>query len=205
MLRTRRDWRFRLRGLFGAILLFPMGFLALLSKPSVPGGTWLDLVADVIGWILFLNAAVLRMWSTLYLVGRKEKVVVSEGPYSVCRNPLYLGSFSLMLSVGFLLKSLTFALGILCAAMVYTLVTVPSEERTLREKLGDDFSRYCERVPRFWPRPGLFHTPEVIEVRIKGVWNECRRVLLWILIPVFAAIVARLRHEPWWPNLVWLP
>jgi protein-S-isoprenylcysteine O-methyltransferase Ste14 len=49
------------------------------------------------GWCLWPGAT-LRLWSTLYIGGRKRVVLVSDGPYSLCRNPLYVGTFLIALS-----------------------------------------------------------------------------------------------------------
>ena len=34
-----------------------------------------------------------RIWCSLYIAGYKNNVLVIEGPYSMCRNPLYFFSF----------------------------------------------------------------------------------------------------------------
>ena len=39
----------------------------------------------------------------------------------------------------------------------------------LRKEHGATFDQYCEAVPRFVPRFAGFHTPEVIEVKVKAL------------------------------------
>ena len=41
--------------------------------------------------------------------GRKGSSVIAEGPYSVCRNPLYLGSFFLAIASALFIQSWAFA------------------------------------------------------------------------------------------------
>lgn len=60
----------------------------------------LDVTAPYISGILFLvgclcvGAAMAgRIWCAQYIAGYKNDVLVREGPYSVCRNPLYFFSF----------------------------------------------------------------------------------------------------------------
>lgn len=51
----------------------------------------------------------------------------------------------------------------------YVAFTVTAEEERLIAIYGDEFRRYCERVPRFIPRFRLFHSTETIEVQIRGL------------------------------------
>src|ERR1700759_4235786 len=92
------DWGFRHRAVLAAIVLIPATMLSLFSTPHVREGSWIDAFLDVVAWAVFLAGPPFRFWATLYIGGRKPDVVVDEGPYSVCRNPLYLGS--LLIAVG---------------------------------------------------------------------------------------------------------
>ena len=56
---------------------------------------WVEL-NKVITFLLFFTGITLvgissmgRMWCSLYIAGYKDNRLVTEGPYSLCRNPLY--------------------------------------------------------------------------------------------------------------------
>ena len=191
---------FHYRGLIGGLFLGPAFLAALVSKPVIAEGTWLDLSVDFVAWLAFVAALVFRIWPTLYIGGRKRREVVAQGPYSICRNPLYLGSFLLALSAGLFLKSLLFAafLGLVVLAYIYK--TIPAEEAELRRVLGEPYLNYCKRVPRFWPNFSLFATPDTIEVRIHGLRPEAKRAIIWIWLPFAGEMIAHLRIEQWWPQ-----
>ena len=93
-------WAFRYRGWFGIVILVPPAVATFLSQPIIREESWLDVAGDVLAWLLFVYGGALRLWATLYVGGRKGRVVVCEGPYSLCRNPLYLGTFLLAASTG---------------------------------------------------------------------------------------------------------
>ena len=89
--------RFRWRHVLGlAVLILVM--MALISHPLVPEGTLLHGVMDTVAFMFYLAGLGFRFWATLYVGGRKGSSVIAEGPYSVCRNPLYLGSFFLAIA-----------------------------------------------------------------------------------------------------------
>ncbi|MBI2926001.1 MAG: isoprenylcysteine carboxylmethyltransferase family protein [Verrucomicrobia bacterium] len=144
----------------------------------------------------------MRFWSTLYIGGRKRHTLIDDGPYSVCRNPLYLGSFLLALSVGLFLKSFVFAIGLAAMVLIYVMTTVPAEEKDLRAILGAAYEDYCRRVPRFWPRFGLFHTEALVEVKMQFVWVEVKRMFVWVWLPILGELIGFLRGQPWWPCFV---
>jgi protein-S-isoprenylcysteine O-methyltransferase Ste14 len=199
------NWRFRARGWIGLLALLPLTIAAATSSPPVREDSTADLALDVLAWGCWVVGAGLRLWATLYIGGRKSREVVAAGPYSLCRHPLYLGSFFFALSVGLFLDSLLLAAGILAAVGGYALLTVPAEERYLRERLGEAYARYCERVPRFVPRLRAFRTTESVVVRMKGLRTEGLRAVGWACIPVLLETLSHLREQPWWPHWFTLP
>ena len=97
-----------------------------------------------------------RLWSILYIGGRKSEEVVASGPYSIMRNPLYFFSTIAAIGVGAQTGSyvITFALTLLCM-IAFHIVTL-REERYLKANLGAPYISYLQRVPRFFPNPRLF-------------------------------------------------
>ena len=59
----------------------------------------------LMGIILAGIAALGRLWCSLYIAGYKTDTLITEGPYSMCRNPLYFFSFIGALGVGFASKT----------------------------------------------------------------------------------------------------
>jgi len=196
---------FRFRGWAGVFFLGPLAVVALFSRPSLPASDVLDLVFALAAPLLFLSGAFLRYWATLYLGGRKREEMILDGPYSVCRNPLYIGSFLLALSGAAYARCLTLGLGVGLLSLVYVLGAVPVEESYLREKLGGAYARYVASVPRWIPDFRLHRSPETIEVTLHGLRNETARAMRWALVPAAGLGFAYLRSRPWWPHFLTLP
>jgi protein-S-isoprenylcysteine O-methyltransferase Ste14 len=99
----------------------------------------------------------LRLWGVHHIGAisrtRSDRLgpLVDTGPFALVRNPLYLGNIALW--AGF---ALTARLVWLAPAIVVLLgleyhAIVRWEERLLEERRGDEYRRYCARVPRWWP------------------------------------------------------
>jgi protein-S-isoprenylcysteine O-methyltransferase Ste14 len=205
LVHEHKTWWDAARGTVGILILIPFGVLAAISAPWSWTSPWASFQFKCLAWVLFLAGGTFRFWATLYIGGHKGKTVVSEGPYSICRNPLYLGNFFLTLSAAVFVESLTFTVGVMVATVVFLSTTVSSEERRLRERLGDDYVAYCQRTPRFWPSLKHFHTSPTVLVDVKCLGIESVRALRWALIPVIAEAIWHLRMEAWWPHLLQLP
>jgi len=195
-----RDIRFHSRGVVGGIVLTSAALLVVCSEPYIKEGTWGVLVLEVLSYATFLSGLALRFLATLYLGGRKDHAIITEGPYSICRNPLYVGSFLIAVSAGLLLQSAIFALALALVVGFYMTATVPAEEKFLLERFGDSYKSYCQTVPRFWPRFSSFHSPPILEVNLKGLKRECKRALVWIWLPMIGELITGLRCEHWWPH-----
>ncbi len=160
--------RFKWRGAAGVVVLTPAAIVTILATPRVPPDSWLAIGIDAIAWVAFLAGAGLRFWSTLYIGGRKNDVVVCEGPYSLCRHPLYVGSVLLVLSGALFLKSVVFAAALAVLAAAYFIFTVPAEEEYLSARLGEPYRQYCRRVNRLWPS---FRTFQIAMDMAPPVWR----------------------------------
>lgn len=163
--RTRSTVALWVKSLLGAFLFFGIFMVAL---PSVPhhlfptklplppllltwGGGVLFLVG-VMSWIVCLDAFSRRGRGTPSPADAPRYLVV-DGLHGVIRNPIIAAE--LMVIWG---EALWFgSIGFIGYAVLMTLyaqwVVVRVEEPELRERFGADYEAYCQRVPRWIPRP----------------------------------------------------
>ncbi|TIP81472.1 MAG: isoprenylcysteine carboxylmethyltransferase family protein, partial [Mesorhizobium sp.] len=81
----------------------------LFSRPGWNEASSLHEVVEMIGFVLILVCIFGRLWSILYVGGRKNSELAVRGPYSITRNPLYLFSTIGAFGVGFMFGSLIVA------------------------------------------------------------------------------------------------
>jgi len=91
-----------------------------------------------------------RTWSSGYI--RKDHSLATDGPYSLTRNPLYLGNFVLGLGFAIMANRWSVLFVFLAVFAIIYDATIDDEERKLLKRFGDAFVLYCREVPRFFPR-----------------------------------------------------
>jgi protein-S-isoprenylcysteine O-methyltransferase Ste14 len=200
-----QDFLARSRAWIALALLAPIAIAAVLTRPHLEFEGIGEFAIELIAWMLFLAGACLRWWATLFIGGRKIHELVTEGPYSMCRNPLYVGTLLMAFSVAVFLQSVTLLAAIVAVGGLYLWITVPIEERRLQALYGEQFKAYCRRVPRLVPNPSLYTAPEVVHVRMVGIRAEFLRMLQWSGLPIICYFVEHLRMLPWWPTPLSLP
>ena len=77
--------------------------------------------------------------------------LVTEGIFSHCRNPLYVGNILMLLGVGILANSLLYVAIMIPVFLFIYQAIVLAEENFLRGKFGAGFDAYCKNVNRWWP------------------------------------------------------
>jgi protein-S-isoprenylcysteine O-methyltransferase Ste14 len=82
----------------------------------------------------------------------KQQVLTVTGPYAFTRNPLYLGSFILLIGAAIAAFSWWSALILFGYFTLFYSVVMRSEERELYERHGEAFQEYARTVPLFFPR-----------------------------------------------------
>jgi protein-S-isoprenylcysteine O-methyltransferase Ste14 len=132
------------------------GTFSVLAAGFLPGGTrreGLVLVADII----VTAGLVYSLWGLAYLrrsfsIIPEARRLVTGGPYSLSRHPVYLGE--VVAAVGVNLATAGW-LGALAIVYFVTaeLLRIRFEERVLSQAFPDEYPAYARRVPRYFPNP----------------------------------------------------
>jgi protein-S-isoprenylcysteine O-methyltransferase Ste14 len=177
----------------GCLVIVAMVFVTRPVYDSTYYGFW----SQAFGIFLILSGFGIRLWCTLYIGGRKNKDLMSSGPYSLCRNPLYVGSILAAVGIGLQTQMLTFGIlgGVVCWAIFRAVVT--QEERYLLAQFGEPYRRYCETTPRFLPRFSAYRDEsDEQNFQPSKLWNTFRDGLaLFAVIPITEAIEVAHRGE----------
>jgi len=142
-------------------------FVGLLVMLMLVSSSRWEAKSPMISAILFLAGCFLagiaslgRLWCALYIAGYKTKRLVVNGPYSICRNPLYFFSLIGGIGVGLATETFTIPILILAAFAWYYPYVIRHEEEKLRMHYDEEFETYFRTVPRFWPKWSLLTEPE---------------------------------------------
>jgi protein-S-isoprenylcysteine O-methyltransferase Ste14 len=153
------------RGMFAArvvafFLLIALLVLYALNSPwmralSIPLPGWLRWAGFALGlaslalWT-WTQAALGKEWSP-QLQLREEHHLVTTGPYSRVRHPLYTAMLGWGTALALVTANWVFVL--LAVAMIAGLAArVPREEQMMIEEFGDQYREYMKRTGRFFPK-----------------------------------------------------
>lgn len=156
----------KLRRMTLAVLLALVFVVLLFGQSRFPPETAVHEAIEMIGIVLIVVGIAGRLWSTLYIGGKKSATVVTCGPYSITRNPLYVFSSIAAIGVGAQMGSITVAIGfgLACAAAFHLVIL--REEKFLLAHLGTDYRAYMATVPRFLPKPSLYREGEPVGFKV---------------------------------------
>ncbi len=151
------------------------------------------------GLLLVISGQAVRFWAAGTITRyRGEEVgaqnLVTWGPYSLARNPLYVGNA--LIGAGWCFLSGSIWGFVLFAAVFYILyvrLVIPYEESFLIGKFPDDFARYVLEVGRFFPLklPGSDRISGPFDARV--LWIS-ERHSLWVTVIGTLLILSR----RWW-------
>jgi protein-S-isoprenylcysteine O-methyltransferase Ste14 len=167
--------------------------VALLATGSVWQGTLVGRAMFLVGIVLAAVGMVGRIWCLTYSSGYKSSELVTQGPYSVSRNPLYFFSFIGLIGIGLATETITLTLFLIAFfALVYPAV-IAGEEEFLQGRFGEPYAEYCRRTPRFFPDRSLFVEPDSYTVQPRTLRRSLGGVIWFIGLPVVIQILVSLR------------
>jgi protein-S-isoprenylcysteine O-methyltransferase Ste14 len=128
------------------------GFDFLLKMPR-----WESSLIRIIGVALLMIGFFIRVWATLYYYEQgmavirlePQKTLLTGGPYSFSRNPLYLGGNVFIFLGAVLLLGSPSGVFLTAVAIVATDLMIRREEKQLAQKFGQEWISYKSRVRRW--------------------------------------------------------
>ena len=161
--------------------------------------------SSIIGFCIVAAGEFIRLWGVA-IAGSETRTtgpvggtnLITTGPFSYVRNPLYLGNMLMYFGIGIMSNALMPWLpwiALLYFLFQYSLI-VNLEEEYLMRTFGNDFVRYSKEVPRFAPalkkyNAGTHHQPELNWQR--GARSERRTFQAILLITLLLIVVWKLR------------
>jgi protein-S-isoprenylcysteine O-methyltransferase Ste14 len=105
----------------------------------------------VISIVILVPGVTIWIWSVVLILTKvPKKALITSGPYSLVKHPLYTGVALLVLPwIGFLLNTW---LGVLIGVVLYvgSRMFSPEEEEALSETFGAAWDEYCDAVKVPW-------------------------------------------------------
>ena len=119
-----------------------------------PKHFFINVVLGFLGLTAVLTGMFLRMSARAYKKARSDNghELVTGGPYSLVRNPMYLGTF--LIAAGFILIVWPWYLFPIFAVFFFQRFNIQlrKEEMHLRKIFGASYEAYARQVPSFFPR-----------------------------------------------------
>jgi protein-S-isoprenylcysteine O-methyltransferase Ste14 len=149
----------KLRTLVGSgdrIMLLTLPFLIVglilnILFPSLFGVGGPSMALRVISIVILIPGVTIWIWSVVLLLTRIPRgELITDGPYSLVKHPLYTGVAFLVLPwLGFLFNTW---LGVVVGIVLYVASRLfsPEEEKALSQAFGTTWDEYCNRVAIPW-------------------------------------------------------
>jgi protein-S-isoprenylcysteine O-methyltransferase Ste14 len=188
----------------GAAIAFGVLMFALTNSRLEAGNSTHEMI-EWIGIVAIMVCILGRTWASLYIAGRKIEQFVTEGPYSVMRNPLYffsiIGAAGAGAQLGSIVAGVVF--GVL-AWIVFYLVAL-QEEQLMANRYGAAFASYVASVPRFLPNPRLWRDEPTLTIMPPKILRTFADAMLFLLAVPIAEGFEQLQNAGILPVLLRLP
>ncbi len=109
------------------------------------------------GWLLIVFGVVMNLWTdslfkrnqTTVKPYLKPSALITSGPFSVSRHPMYLGMAAVLLGVTVIHGTVSGIVGPILYVVLMEALFIPVEEENLRFVFGAQYDEYAQKV-RKW-------------------------------------------------------
>ncbi|MDD5064827.1 MAG: isoprenylcysteine carboxylmethyltransferase family protein [Phycisphaerae bacterium] len=158
--------------------------LILFTASSFSQDSLTDTLLEMSGLFLLTICSIGRLWALLYISGYKKLELITEGPYSIVRHPLYVFSLIGAIGIGLASENILVLAVLIIFYLLYYPLTIIVEEKKLVDKFDQGYLDYIKRTPRFIPKFSLYkgsvqyqiNTDVFVRKLVFGMW------FIWIFI-----------------------
>lgn len=154
----------------------------------------------LVGFAISVAGELIRLWGVSWAGSETRTTggvggtyLVISGPFAHVRNPLYVGNILMYLGLGIMSMSLFPYLqivAILFFIMQYQFI-VKEEEGFLIQKFGNDYQKYLQNVPRFFPRVTKYKDLSIPQPNYSlnaGLKSETRTLQAFVIVALLIVI-----------------
>jgi protein-S-isoprenylcysteine O-methyltransferase Ste14 len=155
-----------------------------------------DDILEIVGVSLILLGQLLRVSARGYKAeqSRSGHQLIQNGPYSMVRNPMYLGIILIGLGTVFFILELWVAVLFAALFLLRYWQLFIKEEKILQGAFGPQYSAYKKSVPRLFPKPGFIFKKDIRNyLPLKLGWFK--RESLSILLVLVVCLLIEFREE----------
>lgn len=150
---------------------------------------------EFFGYFLVSICAIGRVYCTAFLGNLKNQDVVDYGPFSICRNPLYLFSFIGILGISLMTVNIAVVIIMPLAFLAIYISLIKREEIYLQEKFGEKYIIYKNKTPRLWPDFSLYHAPKTVNMAPKNLLRAVGDSAMWFFAYPLIEFIEYLQDE----------
>src|SRR4029077_16688133 len=159
---AKRD-RFAALGIFLQMCGYFLVWFQPPRRPFLPPVKALAGETGIVFSVFTVGLALLSVWlmrSAVRTLGKQWAVsarlveghrLITEGPSSYVRNPIYTGMFGMLIATGLAMEHFRALIAAVIIFAVGMVIRVRSEEKLLRAAFGEEFEEYARRVPAVLP------------------------------------------------------
>ena len=153
---------------------------------------WGGLIFEALGLFLVVLGVLGRLWCALYIAGHKDSVLRDDGPYSICRNPLYFFSFLGLIGITFYARMGLLAIIVGVLFKLYYHFVIQGETNRLKTLFGQPYLDYVKRTPCFFPNLKKYQSRKEITIEPARMLGAAKDVIWFFMALAFVGALNRL-------------
>ena len=167
-LERRGEWLFKWRS-FLPLVIVPFAIWATINDDSYPVFNDLNWLATCFS--ISLLGQIIRALTIGYVPkgtsgrntgeGQVAMTLNTKGMYSLVRHPLYLGNYFMWFGIMLYAGSPSFMIYFSLAFLLYYTLIAMAEEKFLKGKFGEVYTKWADGIPAFFPRRFSWTHPRV--------------------------------------------